>query len=173
MLFVIIPLIIFFAVFLWLWISDGEPGFGFVFGLLSALGSVLVVLLLSLCFAGAPLEVVDTETYEIHALADNMQYEGKVSGSIFLVQSRVDEELKYNYMYMVEGKGFGFKSANASSCYLNYLEDADATPYVTVNRYDWNEFLRWAFGTGWGYTEYIFYLLPDAEVIDDFTIDFN
>lgn len=173
MLFIIVPVIVFFATFLYLWMSDGEPGFGFMFGLLGALASILVVLLLSLFFSGAPLEVVDTDVYEIHALVDNIQYEGKVSGSVFLVQSRVDEDLKYNYMYMVEGKGYGFKSAKASLCYLNYLENEGATPYVKVVRYDWNEVLRWLFGAGWGHTEYIFYLPQGAEIIDDFTIDFQ
>lgn len=175
MLFLIVPLIVFFAVFLWMWISDGEPGFGLVFGGLSALAAVLVVLLISMFFVGAPTGVIDTDAYEIHALVDNVQYEGKVSGSVFLVQSRVDEELKYNYMYMIEGKGFGFKSVKATSCYLNYLEDPAATPYVKILHYDWESpVLRWCFGDGWCTgVEYVFYLPQGADIIDDFTIDFQ
>lgn len=175
MLFVIIPLIVFFALFLYMGIAEGDWGPGFIMGLLGSLAAVLCVLLVSMCFVGAPAGVIDTDTHEIHALVDNIQYEGKVSGSVFLVQSRVDEELKYNYMYMVEGKGFGFKSAKATSCYLNYLEDPSAAPYVKVLHYDWeNPVLRWCFGDGWlTKTEYVFYLPQGADIIDDFTIDFQ
>lgn len=175
MLFVIIPAIVFFAILLWIGVGEGEWGYGFVFGLLASLAAVLCVLLLSLCFAGAPVEVIDTDTHEIHALVDNVQYEGRVSGSVFLVQSRVDEELKYNYMYMVEGKGFGFKSVKATSCYLNYLENPTDTPYVKILHSDWaSPVLRWCFGDGWcTKTEYIFYLPEGADIIDDFTIDFQ
>ena len=175
MLFVIIPAIVFFAVFLGIGISEGEWGYGFLFGLLAGAVAILIVLLASMCFVGAPAGVIDTETHEIHALVDNMQFEGKVSGSVFLVQSRVDEELKYNYMYNVEGKGFGFKSAKATSCYLNYLEDPSDAPYVKILHYDWKSpILRWCFGESWlTTTEYMFYLPEGANIIDDFTIDFE
>lgn len=175
MLFVIVPLIVFFAVLLWIGIGEGEWGFGFVFGLLAGLAAILCVLLLSMCFIGAPAGVINTETHEVHALVDNIQYEGRVSGSVFLVQSRVNEDLKYNYMYKVEGKGFGFKSAKADACYLNYLEDPTDTPYVEIRLYDWESpVLRWCFGDGWlTKTEYIFYLPQGADIIDDFTIDFQ
>lgn len=175
MLFVIIPAIVFLAIFLFFGISDGQWGCGFLFGLLFGALALVIVLLISLGFAGAPTDIIDTETHEIHALVDNMQFEGKVSGSVFLVQSRVDEELKYNYMYEVEGKGFGFNSAKATSCYLNYLEDPTDAPYVRILYYDWESpILRWCFGQCWNTTtEYVFYLPEGADIIDDFTIDFN
>lgn len=114
--------------------------------------------------------ISDTSTCEISALVDNARYSGKVSRSVFLVQSRVDEELKYSYMFMEEGKGYGFKEVPARSCYINYT---DGNPYVVINQYDYaNGFLRWLFPNPY-LAEYIFYVPENAQVIDDFDIDFN
>ena len=121
------------------------------------------------CFDPA-VEVMDSETCEISALADNARYSGHVSGSVFLVQSRVNETLKYSYMYEVDGKGFGFEEVPASQCYINYSTD---TPYVRIDHYDYaSGFLRWLFPNVYG-NEYIFFIPETAQVIDDFTIDFN
>ena len=121
------------------------------------------------CF-NPKVDVVSTETCEISALADNARYSSCASGSVFLVQSRVNETLKYSYMYEVDGKGFGFKEVTASQCYINYSTDS---PYVRIDHYDYtNGFLRWLFPNI--YTdEYIFFIPETAQVIDDFTIDFN
>lgn len=140
--------------------------------LLWGLISLLVALgiwLGAACF-NPKVDIVSTETCEISALADNARYSGYVSGSVFLVQSRVNETLKYSYMYEVEGKGFGFNEVTASQCYINYTTD---NPYVRIDHYDYtNGFLRWLFPNIYE-NEYIFYIPETAQVIDDFTIDFN
>jgi hypothetical protein len=141
---------------------------GMLWGLISlvvALGIWLGVA----CF-NPEVDVVSSETCEISALADNARYSSCVSGSVFLVQSRVNETLKYSYMYEVDGKGFGFKEVTASQCYINYSTDS---PHVRIDHYDYtNGFLRWLFPNI--YTdEYIFFIPETAQVIDDFTIDFN
>lgn len=121
------------------------------------------------CF-NPKVDVISTETCEISALADNARYSGCVSNSVFLVQSRVNETLKYSYMYKVDGKGYGFNEVTANQCYINYSTD---TPYVQIDHYDYvNGFLRWLFPDIYG-AEYIFYIPETAQVIDDFTIDFN
>ena len=176
MLFWIVPLIVFIGILLYMWIAEGEPGWGVGFGAIFALLAVLLVLLsAAITTCVAPVDVIDTHTHEIHALADNMQYEGYVSGNVFLIRGHSSEELRYNYMYMEEGKGFGFKSAPATDSYLNYLKDPNDTPSVKIVHYDWKSpVLRWCFGDGWvKNTEYIFHLPEGANIIDDFTIDFE
>lgn len=115
-------------------------------------------------------EIVYSETYEISALADNARYSGYVSGSVFLVQSRVNEKLKYSYMYETEGKGFGFKEVDAENCYINYSTN---TPCVRIDHRDYaNGFLRWLL-PNLNENEYIFYIPETAQVIDDYVIDFD
>lgn len=173
MIFIILPILaiigaIIYDLFEWGRI-DGET-------ILKCIMFALVALLLALAIwavasaCGLDVAISDTSTCEISALADNARYSGKVSGSVFLVQSRVDEKLKYSYMFMEAGKGYGFKEVAASSCYINYT---DGNPYVVINQYDYaNGFLRWLFPNPYG-AEYIFYIPEGAQVIDDFTIDFN
>ena len=137
---------------------------------------ILIGLLLALlvwgivcCFSPAS-TITEITQDEIYALADNARYSGAVSGSVFLVQSRVNETLKYSYMYLEDGKGYGFKEVPADRCYINYTTEQ---PYVICNQYDFaNGVLRWLFPNIFG-REYIFYLPENAQVIDDFTIDFN
>lgn len=176
MLFWIVPLVVFIGGSIIMWILQGEFSCGAAFGAAMALISMIVVLLCAVCMlCAAPVGMVDTQEQEIYALADNMQYEGYVSGNAFLIRGHVSEELRYNYMYMEDGKGFGFKSVPAADCYLNYLEDPNGTPTVKIVRYDWKSpVLRWCFGSGWiKDVEYIFYLPEDANIIDDFTVDFE
>lgn len=167
----LIPLIIFVAVLVF-FILDGEPVAGIGFGLLLALCGFLLTLCVALPLTCAtPKILTETQTHEVHALVDNIQYEGYVSGNVFLTRGYVNEELKYNYMYMVEGKGFTFESIDADQCYLN---KTDKTPYVVVNHYDCNKVISFLFGKHWScYSEYIFYLPENAEIIDDFSIDFE
>ncbi|MBO5730181.1 MAG: hypothetical protein J6R67_03195 [Treponema sp.] len=121
-------------------------------------------------FQGAPTEVAYSETCEIHALVDNARFSGRVAGNVYLVQSRYDENLKYSYMYMVEDKGYAFNEVNASRCYLNFI---DGKPRLVKNTLRFqNKTLEWLIGYCGG-PEYIFYLPNDAEVIDDFVIDFE
>ncbi len=149
---------------------DGETFLkALLFGLLSLAVAVFLWLGIEDCF-NPKTETVYSETYEISALADNARYSGHVSGSVFLVQSRVNEELKYSYMYETEDKGFGFKEVDAESCYINYSTD---TPYVQINHQDYaSGFLRWLLPNCYG-KEYIFYIPETAQVIDDYVIDFD
>ena len=170
MLFWLVPLIVFIGFVVW-GFCDGEPGAGFGFGAIFAVLSLLLLMLVGLLFTGlAPQAITETETHEIHALVDNVEYEGRVSGSVFLVRAYTEEELKYNYMYMVDGKGFAFDSVKAKDCYLN---KTSKTPYVVVNHYDCSSgFINFLFGSHWNcHKEYIFHLPQDAEIIDDFTVD--
>lgn len=142
-----------------------------IYGGLATIPSLLIVLLAGLiCIGLAPQTITETETCEIHALVDNIEYEEHVSGNVFLIRAYTEEELQYNYMYMVEGKGFAFNSVEAKSCYLNKTSDI---PYVVLNHYDCsNEIINFLFGRHWTcYEEYIFYLPQDAEIIDDFAVD--
>ena len=169
MLLLIIPVLVFVIVFacaIW----DDEPALGFPVALLSALLSLMLTLVVAMGFQSAPTEVAYSETCEIHALVDNARFSGRVAGNVYLVQSRYDENLKYSYMYMVEGKGYAFNEVNANRCYLNFV---DGEPYLVKNTLAFqNETLEWLIGY-WGGPEYIFYLPSDAEVIDSFVIDFE
>jgi hypothetical protein len=170
MLFWLVPLIVFVSFVVW-GFCNSELGAGLGFGAILAALSVVLVLLAALLFnCLAPQAITETETYEIHALVDNVEYEGRVSGSVFLVRAYTNEELKYNYMYMVDGKGFAFNSVKAKDCYLNKTSE---TPYIVINHYDCSSgFINFLFGSHWScHREYIFYLPQDAEIIDDFTVD--
>lgn len=149
---------------------DGETFLkAFLFSLASLIVAVFLWLGIGYCF-NPKAETVYSETYEISALADNARYSGYVSGSVFLVQSRVNEKLKYSYMYEDEDKGFGFKEVYAENCYINYSTD---TPCVRIDHQDYaNGFLRWLL-PNLNKDEYIFYIPETAQVIDDYVIDFD
>lgn len=142
-------------------------------GILGGLVGLLValVLWLGIClFPGSDPIVVNTSEVEVHALADNARYSSTVSGSVFIIQSRTDEKLKYSYMYMCEGKGYGFDEVDAKQCYINYTKD---TPKVIHQYIDYKSAaFRWLFPDIFE-DEYIFYLPEDAQVINDFNIDFE
>ena len=144
-------------------VSVMEWGFdieNILYGILGALIGLLAALLLWL----------KTSEMEVHALADNARYSSTVSGSVFIVQSRTNEKLKYSYMYECEGKGYGFDEVDAQQCYINYTED---TPKVVHQYIGYkNPVFRWLFPDIYE-DEYIFYLPNDAQVINDFNIDFN
>lgn len=173
MIFLILPLITIVAVIIydlvkWQELDSGTGLKCFVLSFISLI--VALGIWLGVAYFNPKVDVVSTETCEISALADNARYSGHVSGSVFLVQSRVNETLKYSYMYKVNSKGFGFKEVSASQCYINYSTDA---PYVRIDHYDYaNSFLRWLFPNIYK-NEYIFYIPEDAQVIDDYNIDFN
>lgn len=114
--------------------------------------------------------VVDTKEVEIHALVDNARYSSVISGSVFIVQSRTDEELRYSYMYEEEGKGFGFAEVDADHSYINYTKEQPHVKILT-NDYD-TAFLRWLLPNIFC-KDYLFYIPEDSQIIDDFTIDFQ
>ena len=114
--------------------------------------------------------VVDTKEVEIYALVDNARYSSTVSGSVFIVQSRTDAELKYSYMYKEENKGFGFAEVDADHCYINYTKEQ---PHIEILTYDYDTaFLRWLLPNVFC-KEYLFHIPEDSQIVDDFTIDFQ
>ena len=171
MIFIILPtvcMILGIAFYVFEWGFDDEA---ILNGVMSAMVGLIVALLLWVilvcCLTPT---VVSTDICELKALADNARYSGQVTGSVFLVQGRVDETLKYSYMYEVEGKGFAFNEVDAECCYINSTTD---TPYVEIRQYDYNgEFWQWLLPNVYG-CEYSFYLPESAEIIDDFVIDFE
>jgi hypothetical protein len=169
MLVLIIPLLIFIGVIIY-GIYEGEVGLGIVLGLtISVAVFLILVLLVGLFGACLPMEVVETETIEICALADNSQLEGQISGNAFLTRGTIKGKLKYQFLYKEEGKGYAYKAVDATDSYINYT---DETPYVAIHTYaPKGKFYRWAFGTFPSYTEYIFYLPEDAIIIDNYIID--
>jgi hypothetical protein len=172
MLFIIVPAVAFIIVFLYWWIFEDEPGWGAILGILLACLGTIFVLITSIGFTGeSNMQVGQIDTYEIHALVDNASYEGHIAGNVFLISGYVDEELEYRYMYKVDGKGYAFGSIEADQCYLNTTSD---TPVLEVRHQEYkNGFLRWAFGDPGVSSEYIFFLPEDAEIIDEFKIDFK
>lgn len=142
-------------------------------GFIGTLLGLLVSVLLWVAIA-APLDnhidVIETEEVEIHALVDNARYSSIVSGSVFIVQSRTDAELKYSYMYKEEGKGFGFAEVDADHSYINYTKEQ---PRVEILTYDYDTaFLRWLLPNVFC-KEYLFHIPENSQIVDDFTIDFQ
>jgi hypothetical protein len=142
-------------------------------GLIGSFIGLLVSVLLWVAIA-TPLdnhiETVETKEVEIYALVDNARYSSTVSGNVFIVQSRTDEELRYNYMYKEEGKGFGFAEVDADHSYINYTKEQPHVKILT-NDYD-TAFLRWLLPNIFC-KDYLFYIPEDSQIIDDFTIDFQ
>ena len=149
---------------------DGDTILSGFIGGIFGIGIALLLWVGAMCLPAGKIDVVDTDTTNIHALTDNARYSGSVSGSVFLIQSKTEEKLKYSYMYESAGKGFGFNEVNAQQCYLNFC---DEQPHVVRNYLDFkNPVLRWLFPDVYE-DEYIFYIPEDAQVIDDYNIDFN
>jgi hypothetical protein len=171
MLFIIVPIIVFIIAFIYMWVIDGWE-LGFVSGLLFGTLSVFIVLIASLGFTSeSNMEIGQVDKYEIHALVDNASYKGHVSGNVFLISGYVGEELEYRYMYKVDGKGYAFNSIDADDCYLNITS---GTPILEVRNWKFKSgFLQRAFGDPDATPEYIFYLPENAEIINEFKVDFE
>lgn len=174
MIFLILPFIVIVSIIAIDFYNWGEiDGDTIMRTLLALLISLLVALFIWLgASCVIPGETTTVDTYEIHALTDNIRYSNLVSNSVFLIQSHSDEKLKYSYMYEVDGKGYKFNEVNATNCYINTTND---TPHVDVYNYDYKSgFWQWLFPNIWASTqEYCFYLPESAEIIDDFVIDFE
>lgn len=168
----IIP-IVFVVVLIWVSIQLEDIIGGFLIGLLATLFTVV------LCFGActvvecaSDVEYEVAESKEISALVDNTRFSNTVSDSVFLIQTRTDSTLKYSYMYYEDGRGYAFDEVNAKSCYINYT---DNTPRLDIyHPYFTNRFVKWLLGCP-KFTDYdyVFYLPQDAEVIDNFVIDFE
>ena len=144
--------------------------YGFV-GTLAGMAAALILWLgIGCLLPGCESATINSSTTEIHALADNARYSTTVSGSVFLIQRHTDEKLKYSYMYFAEGKGYGFNEVDAKQSYINYT---DETPYVRHDYIDYKSaFCRWLFPDIYE-DDYVFFLPEDAQVINDFQIDFE
>ena len=107
-------------------------------------------------------------THEISAFADNFEFDGRVSGNIYLASGYVDEKLKYGYMYAVEGKGYNYGSIPAEDAYINKTSN---NPYVETYdvRYA-NSIIGWLFPCI-DNNEYIVYLPEDAQITNEYIID--
>ena len=116
-------------------------------------------------------EIIETEETEIYAIADNPRYSNVMSG-VFIVQSITNEELKYGYMYKIEGKGYGFAEVSAEHSYLNYTNEQ---PKIVINTLDYSSKILRKLGISLmtNKKEYIFYIPEDSQVIDNYIIDFN
>lgn len=148
---------------------DGDTILSGFVGCFIGIGISLVLWIGAMCLPAEKIGAIETETTNIHALADNARYSSYVSGSVFLVQRKTDETLKYSYMYECD-KGYGFAEVCAHTSYINYTNEQ---PHVTRNYLDFkNPVLRWLFPDVYE-DEYIFYIPEGAQVINDYTIDFN
>ena len=148
---------------------DGDTILSGFIGCFFGIGVALLLWVGAMCLPAEKIGVIETNTTNIHALADNARYSSHVSGSVFLVQRKTDEKLKYSYMYECD-KGYGFAEVCAHASYINYTNEQ---PHVTRNYLDFkNPVLRWLFPDVYE-DEYIFYIPENAQVINDYTIDFN
>lgn len=107
-------------------------------------------------------------THEISAFADNFEFDGRVSGNIYLASGYVDEKLKYGYMYAVEGKGYSYGSIPAEDTYINKTSDSPRIETYDV-RYA-NSVIAWLFPC-MSNNEYIVYLPEDAQITNEYIID--
>lgn len=148
---------------------DGNTILSGFIGCFIGIGIALLLWVGAMCLPAEKIGVIETNTTNIHALADNARYSSYVSGSVFLVQRKTNETLRYSYMYECD-KGYGFAEVCAHSSYINYTNEQ---PHVTRNYLDFkNPVLRWLFPDVYE-DEYIFYIPEGAQVINDYTIDFN
>ena len=172
MIWLIIP-IVFVGVWVWSSIQIESMLEGFLAGLAAALlAAILCFCTCAFVECASNVEYEVAESKEISALVDNARFSHTVSGSVFLIQTRTDSTLKYNYMYYENGRGYAFDEVNAKSCYINYT---DGTPRLDIyHPYFTNEFVKWLLGRpAFAGYDYVFYLPQDAEVIDSFVIDFE
>ena len=145
---------------------------GLLGGLMGGIVGLLSILFISAYTTNScETEIIETEEVEIYALADNPRYSSVMTG-VFIVQSITDEELKYGYMYKIEGKGYGFAEVSAEHSYLNYTNEQ---PKIIINTYDYSSKILRKLGISLmsNKKEYIFYIPEDSQVIDNYIIDFN
>lgn len=161
-------------VVVWIWGGIVEEDFvgSFLAGLIAAVGMTLACLIVcGTIDYNANVEYKLEESCEVSALVDNARYTHSVSGSVFLIQARTDEDLKYSYMYYEEGRGYAFNEVDADDCYINYTDEQPRldiyVPHFT------NGFVEWLIGCPMADNDYVFYLPHDAEIIDSYVIDFE
>ena len=150
---------------------DGDviiSGFiGFLIGIL-----LIILIFLPMCCAFET-EVDYIERVELHALADNMALEGHVSSGVFLARVQINEELRYQYLYEVEDRGYAFGSVEAKRSYLNRLENDEYSPRMDIIHYKHKSKFAQTLLVCLKNDEYIFWLPSDAEIIDTFQVNLN
>lgn len=172
MIFWLIPIIAI-GLFLYLFFTVGDFCYCFLMSILSALATfVLCAVVAGSIEANADIEYRKEESHEICALADNAQFSQKISGTVFLVEARTKASLKYSYMYHEDKKGYAINEVDAQHCYINYTND---TPKVDIYYPHFtNSFLEWFIGGSIiADKEYIFYLPHDAQIINNYIINFE
>ena len=143
---------------------DDETTWKSFISTVASLGAAFVIFLTSFCWC--PTTCVSVETQEIYALIDS----SSVERHAYLARSYDEENLKYNYLYQKEGKGWGYRSVEAESCYINFTLD---TPHVEIHNIDYKyAFFRWLF-PDFIADDYIFYIPEDSVIINDYEIDLN
>ena len=147
----------------WHYLDDETCWKSFV-STVASLGAAFVIFFISLGFC--PTTCASIEKQEIYALTDSSSIERRA----YLARSYDEENLKYNYLYQKEGKGWGYRSVEAESCYINFTSD---TPYVEIQNIDYKHaFFRWLF-PDFIADDYIFYIPEDSIIINDYEMDLN
>ena len=169
----IIPFIVFFVTTV-----REDLGMGFAKGFVAFLLMCLLILLAMCVVEGcSDIEYRKAETYEISALADNVTHSHQVSSTAFLIainaQVAETDDLKYRYMFYEDGFGYTFDEVEAKYSYLNY---GNANPRLEIFKpYITNSFSQWLIGDMALISsyKYVFYLPENAEIVNDFIIDWN
>lgn len=157
---------ILFIIFLIIFWFEMEDGF------LAGLGSIIVSLIVFFIICAFPfggVESYDT-THNLHALVDNYQTEGSVYGNIFIIRGTIDEELQYQFMYEVEGKGWTTEEIDADRVYLNF--NCERPQYIIRQERRANPALEKWFPY-FGNTTKILNLPDEAQIIDSYIVDFQ
>lgn len=138
--------------------------------LVFTLASLFVVMFVD-CFAEK--EPVVVETVEINALKDNFLIEGSGSGSILISSVYIDEELNYTYKYYADGKGWSTATIPASDSYINKLPEGEK-PYIEIREMmPISKAVKFWFTEATYGKEYIIYVPYDAQITEEFIIDFE
>lgn len=167
----VIPLITFLFIAGYCILDRSELGdtifFSAMSGILSLLICFLIALLGGALFSSESNKGIHSDnTTALIALQDGNLLEGR---SFFLGSGYVDEELKYTYMYLEEGKGYTVEQVNADWCYINYIVEGEQ-PYIREIIYEFdNDFLNFMFIAPYS-TEYYIYI-PEGSITQEYRID--
>lgn len=167
----IIPAAVFVIMFIYSVISGDDLGDIIFYSCMSGVLALLICFLISLLggaiFSSESNKGIHSDnTTALIALQDGNILEGR---SFFLGSGYVDEELKYTYMYMEEGKGYTVNQLNADWCYINYIAEGEQ-PYIREVVYDFdNGFLNFMFIAPYP-TEYYIYI-PEGSITQEYRID--
>ena len=113
-------------------LSFGAIAVSIAGGIAGMLAGVLIMMITTAvsCGIAETVPTVETRT-DLIALNDNFNGEGHY----YLFSGYTNEELTYNYLYNVEGKGITAGSVEADNCYVNYISP-DEKPYMIERKFD-------------------------------------